>query len=90
MIRPAVMYLAAQGYGLVRLPSGQMLAEFGQGSNMPFLATWACTGFVVNPDGWVATAGHCVDPAERKLLILKRAATEYINQFPDLPESRGP
>ena len=25
-----------------------------------------CTGFVVNPDGYVATAGHCVDPAGGK------------------------
>lgn len=88
VIRPAVVYLAALGSGLVRLPSGQMLAEFGPGSNMPFLATWACTGFVVNPDGWVATAGHCVDPASANLLIFKRAAKEYINQFPDAPESR--
>jgi hypothetical protein len=57
---------------------------------MPFIATWSCTGFVVNPDGWVATAGHCVDSESAKLLILKRAAKEYILQFPDAPESRDP
>ncbi len=90
MIRPAVMYLAGQGYGQVRLPNGQILSQFGPGSNMPFIATWACTGFVINPDGWVATAGHCVDPESAKLLILKRAAKEYIAQFPDAPESRDP
>ncbi len=90
MIRPAVMYLAGQGYGLVRLPDGKILSQFGQGSNMPFLATWNCTAFVVNPNGWVATAGHCVDPEGAKLLILKRAATEYISQFPDSPESQDP
>ncbi|THJ04661.1 trypsin-like peptidase domain-containing protein, partial [Nocardioides sp.] len=27
-----------------------------------FSVTVTCTGFVVNPDGWIATAGHCVDP----------------------------
>ncbi len=90
MIRPAVMYLAGQGYGVVRLPNGQILSQFGQGSNMPFLASWSCTAFVVNPEGWVATAGHCVDPESIKGLILKRATAEYIAQFPDAPESRDP
>ena len=90
MIRPAVMYLAGQSYGQVRLPDGQILSQFGAGSNMPFIATWACTGFVINPDGWVGTAGHCVDPETAKLLILKRAAKEYIAQFPDAPEARDP
>lgn len=87
LIRPAIMYLAGEGYGLVRLPNGEVLSQFGRGSSMPFLATWNCTAFVVNPDGWVATAGHCVDPASATLLILKRAAEEYRNEFPDAPES---
>lgn len=88
LIRPSVMYLAGEGYGLVRLPNGELLSQFGRGASMPFLATWDCTAFVVNPDGWVATAGHCVDSASAKLLILKRAATEYRSQYPDAPESR--
>ncbi len=90
MIRPAVMYLTGQGYGLVRLPNGQVLSQFGEGSSMPFIATWSCTAFVVNPSGWVATAGHCVDPESVKLLILRRAAAEYISRFPEAPESRDP
>jgi hypothetical protein len=90
LIRPSVMYLAGESYGLVRLPSGEILSQFGRGTSMPFLTTWACTAFVVNPDGWVATAGHCVDPESATLLILKRAADEYRSQFPDLPESREP
>ena len=28
----------------------------------PFEVTTQCTGYVVNPDGYIATAGHCVDP----------------------------
>ncbi|WP_231983699.1 trypsin-like peptidase domain-containing protein [Mycobacterium sp. E2733] len=90
LIRPSVMYLAAEGYGLVRLPNGEVLSQFGRGSSMPFLATWHCTAFVVNPDGWVATAGHCVDPASATLLILKRAAIEYENEYPGAPESSDP
>ncbi|OCB28480.1 trypsin [Mycobacterium malmoense] len=87
LIRPSIMYLAGEGYGLVRLPSGEVLSQFGRGSSMPFLATWNCTAFVVNPDGWVATAGHCVDPASATVLILKRAAEEYRSEYPDAPES---
>lgn len=90
LIRPSVVYLEGEAYGLVRLPNGEVLSQFGRGSSMPFLATWNCTAFVVNPDGWVATAGHCVDPASAKLLILKRAANEYRSQYPDAPESRTP
>ncbi|OBB95753.1 trypsin-like peptidase domain-containing protein [Mycobacterium sp. 852002-30065_SCH5024008] len=90
LIRPSIMYLAGEGYGLVRLPSGEVLSQFGRGSSMPFLATWHCTAFVVNPDGWVATAGHCVDPASATLLILKRAALEYQSEHPDAPESSDP
>lgn len=90
LIRPSVMYLAGEGYGLVRLPNGEVLSQFGRGSSMPFLATWNCTAFVVNPDGWAATAGHCVDPASAKLLILKRAANEYRSQYPDAPQSSEP
>ena len=84
------MYLAAQTYGRVRLPTGQLLSQYGVGIGMPYLATWDCTGFVVNPDGWVATAGHCVDPASAKQLILKNAANDYMDQFPDSPEGRDP
>ncbi len=90
MIRPAIMYLAAEAYGRVRLPSDRTLPNFDEGLNWPYHAVWNCTGFVVNPDGWVATAGHCVDPASAKDLILKNAATHYLDQFPDLPEAQDP
>lgn len=89
-IRPAVMYLAAQTLGLVRLPSGEILSQFGAGTRMPYQATWDCTGFVVNPDGWVATAGHCVDPESAKQLIIRNAASDYMDQFPDSPAGRDP
>lgn len=85
IMRPAVVYLAGQAYGQVRLPDGQLLSQFGAGSTIPFAVTWDCTGFVVNPDGWVATAGHCVDPDSAKVLILTHAANAYMDQFPDSP-----
>ncbi len=89
-IRPAVMYLSGQASGRVRLPNGQLLSQFGEGSTIPFTATWFCTAFVVNPDGWVATSGHCVDPDSAKDLIFKRAATEYVLRFPDSPIGQNP
>ena len=89
-IRPAVMFVVAQASGQVRLPGGQILSQFGEGLNLPFSAVWSCTGFVVHPDGWVATAGHCADPASAKEQLLNTAAPEYRAQFPDAPESRDP
>ncbi len=90
LIRPAVMFLSGQAYGQVRLPDGQLLTQFGEGSNIPFTATWFCTGFVVNPDGWVATSGHCVDPDSAKDLLLRKAANEFVIQFPDSPFGANP
>jgi predicted RNA-binding Zn-ribbon protein involved in translation (DUF1610 family) len=90
LIRPAVVYLAAETSGHVRLPDGQLLSEFGPGLDLPFDATWSCTGFVVNPDGWVATAGHCVDPETAKDAIAKSAASAYIDQFPEASTGQDP
>lgn len=84
------MFLGAEAYGMVRLPDGKTLSFFGEGSNAPFVTTWNCTGFVVNPDGWVATAGHCADPDTAKEQILKRAVTEYQAQYPESPVSQDP
>ncbi len=89
-IRPAVMFVGAEAAGMVRLPDGKTLSFFGEGSNAPFVAAWTCTGFVVNPDGWVATAGHCADPDTAKEQILKRAVSEYQAQYPDSPVSQDP
>ncbi len=90
MIRPAVMYLVAETYGWVRLPGGELLRHFPANSLKPFDAKWGCTAFVVNPDGWVATAGHCVDPAGAKELILQHASDDYIKEFPGSPEAQNP
>jgi len=89
-IRPAVMFLGVEAYGMVKLPDGKTLSFFGEGSNAPFVTTWNCTGIVVNPDGWVATAGHCADPDTAKEQILKKAVGEYQAQYPDSPVSQDP
>lgn len=46
-----------------------------------------CTGFVVNPDGYIGTAGHCVDPAVGKRKLIDRALA-LLEQAHDLPSGR--
>jgi S1-C subfamily serine protease len=40
--------------------------EFIDADDPTFHITTQCTGFVVNPDGWIATAGHCLDKVDGK------------------------
>jgi serine protease Do len=43
-----------------------------------FTVTFQCTGFVVNPGGYIATAGHCVDPKEPETTTAElNAAAQY-------------
>jgi hypothetical protein len=49
--------------GWVRLPNGNLI-DAGY-----FESGWQCSGFVVNPEGWVATAGHCATGAEEAILV---------------------
>ncbi|KRB80159.1 hypothetical protein ASE01_01275 [Nocardioides sp. Root190] len=37
-------------------------------SDEPITVPFTCTGFVVNPDGWIATAGHCVDTEQEEVV----------------------
>ncbi|MCK8674418.1 trypsin-like peptidase domain-containing protein [Rhodococcus sp. HM1] len=62
LIRPATVYLEGTTTGWIRMPDGELF------DTAPYQASWTCTGFVVNPDGWVATAGHCVDDVRSMLL----------------------
>lgn len=55
-VRPAVVYLKETFSGYVADETGTF---FNDGN--PYTLTVTCTGFGVNPDGYVATAGHCVD-----------------------------
>src|SRR5690242_7535832 len=41
------------------------------GNPAEFSISYRCTGYVVNPDGWIATAGHCVDPREARDDLIK-------------------
>ena len=49
----------------------------------PFSVTYNCSGFFVNPNGYVATAGHCVswDDGVREDLIATAAEWAYENDY---------
>ena len=57
LIRPAVVYLQEDLSAYVGDNKG-WFSDLKQPVKMSF----RCTGFVVNSSGYVATAGHCVDP----------------------------
>lgn len=56
-VQPSIVYLQQDWTGYVFDKSNKQYLNGGQ----PFQLSFQCTGFVVNPDGYIATAGHCVD-----------------------------
>ncbi|MEZ5119608.1 MAG: trypsin-like peptidase domain-containing protein [Candidatus Nanopelagicales bacterium] len=56
LVQPAVVYeeITWTGYVYDRHNDGYFTQD-------PFTVSYQCTGFVVNPDGYIGTAGHCVD-----------------------------
>lgn len=71
LIKPAVVYLETKFSGFVIDNNGQVL-----NNGEPFEATARCTGFAMTADGYLATAGHCVDPDVQKDEIIQFAAKE--------------
>jgi serine protease Do len=63
----------------------------GQGAyangGRPYTATFTCSGFGVHPDGYIATAGHCVDANDATLreLLVRAAAEEVVAGGSDVP-----
>jgi serine protease Do len=55
-VRPAIVYVTETFSAYVADETG---TYFNNGN--PYELTATCTGFGVNPDGYVATAGHCLD-----------------------------
>ncbi len=74
LLRPSIVYetITWSGYVFETAPAIRKYLDDGK----QFTVVTQCTGFVVNPDGWIGTAGHCVDPKEGKE-ALKRAAAEW-------------
>lgn len=66
LVQPSIVYIEATFTGRVHDKyNGGNVRNIKRGearSGRVFSVTASCTGFFVNPDGYVGTAGHCVDP----------------------------
>lgn len=47
----------------------------------PFTTSSGCTGFVVDPSGYIVTAGHCVDPEEILPSLVAEVVTELSGTY---------
>ncbi len=66
IVGPSVVYLEQHWRAWVKVPKASELIFFQGYVNDGYPFEWAtrCTGFAVNPNGYIVTAGHCVDPGE--------------------------
>lgn len=78
---PSIVYIATTFKGTVLDPGNDLFiptrfnVKSGKlGKAKTFEVTASCTGFVVNTNGHISTAGHCVDPKEAEEGIKKAAA----------------
>jgi hypothetical protein len=81
LIRPAVIYLNEDLSAYVGDSKG-WFTDLKQPVKMSF----RCTGFVVNASGYVATAGHCVDPGAEgaRREIIKAIVQKDVQQDPSI------
>jgi S1-C subfamily serine protease len=63
--RPAIVYIEQYWTAWVKIPASSSLYFQGYvNGGDPFAWGTRCSGFIVNPTGYVITAGHCVDSGE--------------------------
>ena len=71
IVEPSVVYLEQEWVFTLWIPKIGYLWED------PLSYTTRCTGFVINPEGYIATAGHCVDPAREPGGVAYDLITQY-------------
>ena len=72
-VAPSIVYVDVQW-------SGAVYDEYNKGwlnDKKPFTVDFTCTGFVVNPNGYVGTAGHCVNYGPNVAAALDQKAAEW-------------
>ena len=74
-VEPSVAYIGIEWSGYVYDRYNKQYLNNGNA----FTFSMQCTGYVVNPDGYIATAGHCVDPKEVQATFFQAAAEWAIN-----------
>lgn len=70
LVQPSVVFLLQTWDGYVYDTFNKQYLNQGN----PFELQFQCTGFVVNPNGYIATAGHCVDFKEVQSSFVETAA----------------
>jgi hypothetical protein len=81
-LQPALVRITGTFTGWVRNQDG----AYANGGR-PYTYTATCTGFGVHPDGYVATAGHCVDttgPNGAREPFIQAAAEDLVAAMPYL------
>jgi len=62
VVRPSMVYIEQYWTAWVRVPqASQLFFEGYVNGGDPFQWATRCSGFIVNPTGYIVTAGHCVD-----------------------------
>lgn len=81
VVQPGIVYLETTFSGIVIDPVRGVVV-----GNRPFGIGARCTGFFVNPDGYIATAGHCVEiDDEVKPAIISEAAAWQFKKLTGAP-----
>lgn len=82
-VRPAIVYLTSTYTAYVGDTDGLYF-----NSGQPITLSGTCTGFGVNPQGYIATAGHCVDtttPEGVRRDFVQTVAEDLVARDPSLP-----
>jgi serine protease Do len=81
-VHPALVRVTGTFWGWVHDREGGY-ANNGE----PYTFVFTCSGFGVHPDGYIATAGHCVDANDWSVreALVQAAAEEVVAGRPDLP-----
>jgi S1-C subfamily serine protease len=73
IVQPSVAYLHIAYASAVYDTYSKTYLNTGK----PLEVNFSCSGFFVNPDGWVATAGHCVAYDDEVKAALKQVAAQW-------------
>ncbi len=72
-VQPSVVYLGTEWKGYIYDTFNKAYLNDGKA----FVVNTQCTGYVVNPDGYIATAGHCVDPKGDIIAMMQQKGAEW-------------
>lgn len=72
-VEPSVVYIQTNWTGYIYDTFNKAYLKNAK----PFTISTQCTGYVINPEGYIATAGHCVDPRGDIIAMMVQAGAEW-------------